>query len=77
MPKRFERHARTAWEWGTPGSRRDELARAVSEPAGKAPGKKDKSLCKAAHWKGPHQPELRILERGWRRTWPMNWPSAV
>lgn len=79
MPKRFERHARSAWEWGTPGSRRDELARAVGEPAGKAPGKKDRNLCKAAHWKAPHQPQLRLQEFGWRRTvgckWAVSWHS--
>jgi len=79
MPKRFERHARTAWEWGTPGSRRDEVARAVNEPAAKAPGKKDRNLCKAAHWKGPHQPELRMQTFGWRRTasckWAVSWRS--
>ncbi len=43
------------------------------------PGKKDRSLCKAAHWKGPHQAELRIQEYGWRRTagcrWAVSWRS--
>jgi hypothetical protein len=78
MPKRFERHARGNFDWGTPGSRHDELARAVSDhPAGKAPGKKDPSLCKAAHWKGPHQPELRMQVYSWRRTvgcgWALSW----
>ena len=81
MPRRFERHARSAWEWGTPGSRSAELARAVSDdPAGKAPpGKKNRDLCKAAHWRGPHQPELRMREYGWRRAavclWAVSWRS--
>lgn len=81
MPKRFERHARTSWEWGTPGSRSNELARAVKDdPAKKAaPGKKDPSLCKATHWKGPHQPGLRLLTFGWRRPitcqWDISWHS--
>jgi hypothetical protein len=80
VPKRFERHARSAWEWGTPGSRRAELARAVSDdPAGKVPGKKDRNLCKAAHWRGPHRPELRMREFGWRRAaackWAVSWRS--
>ena len=87
MPKRFERHARSAWEWGTPGSRRDDLARAVTEqgipevaPEGRRPpGKKDPSLCKAVHWKGPHQPVLRMRQFGWRRAvsrkWAISWRS--
>lgn len=75
MPKRLERHARSSWEWGTPGSRHDDLARAVQDdPAKKTPpGKKDPSLCKAAHWKGPHQPELRMLTFGWHRDRPCEW----
>ncbi|HEY1705536.1 MAG TPA: hypothetical protein VGG75_38110 [Trebonia sp.] len=79
MPKRFERHARSAWERGTPGSRRDEVARAVTEPAAKAPGKKDRDLCKAAHWKGPHQPQLRMRvypgPRPGRCQWSAGWRS--
>lgn len=80
MPRRFERHARSAWEWGTPGSRSSELARAVSDdPAAKAPGKKDRDLCKAAHWRGPHQPGLRMREYSWRRPaaclWAVSWRS--
>jgi hypothetical protein len=80
MPKRFERHARSAWEWGTPGSRRDETARAVGEqvvPEGKqSPGKKNRYLCKGAHWKSPHQPEIvkrvagpSLLPCHWWTTW--------
>lgn len=80
VPKRFERHARSRWEWGAPGSRRGELARAVSDDApGKAPGKKNGNLCKAAHWKGPHQPALRMRDFGWRRSasckWAVSWLS--
>jgi hypothetical protein len=81
MPKRFERHGRSSWEWGTPGSRHDELTRAVKDdPAKKVPpGKKNPSLCKATHWKGSHQPELRLHALGWRRPvtcqWDISWRS--
>jgi hypothetical protein len=45
MPGRLERHARSRWEWGAPGSRSSEVrdaAQADPDPARKAPGKKDK-----------------------------------
>jgi hypothetical protein len=49
------------------------------DPAAKAPGKKDRDLCKAAHWKAPHQPRLRMQVLGWRRTvgckWGASWRS--
>lgn len=44
MPARFERHRKTKWEWGTPGSRSAETRTAASpdpDPARKAPAKKD------------------------------------
>ena len=34
------------------------VAADVREPARKAPAKKDPALCKAAHWKGPHRPQV-------------------
>lgn len=50
MPRRFERHRRTKWEWGLPGSRSGEVRSAASadpDPARKAPSKKDtKHWCK-------------------------------
>lgn len=60
-------------EWGSKARKREarRLRRridrdAVDEDGGslitgkRAPGKKDPSLCKAAHWKRPHQPEIKI-----------------
>jgi len=44
MPGRLERHARSRWEWGVPGSRSAEVrdaAQADPEPAKRGPGKKD------------------------------------
>ena len=44
MPGRLERHRRSKWEWGAPGSRSAEVRDAVQadpEPARKAPGKKN------------------------------------
>jgi hypothetical protein len=75
MPDPFERHARSKWEWGAPGARSQERADAAhDDPARKrVPGKKDPALCKAVHWKGPHQPELRMREYGWRRTATCKW----
>jgi hypothetical protein len=48
-------------------------------PEGKRPpAKKDPDLCKVVHWKGPHEPELRIREYSWRKTptchWRIYWP---
>lgn len=44
MPGQFERHARSKWEWGYPGSRSAEVrdaVRADPDPARRAPGKKN------------------------------------
>jgi len=51
MPRRFERHARSRWEWGTePGrsaQRTEAVAEGVREPARKAPARKDtRSWCR-------------------------------
>jgi predicted Fe-S protein YdhL (DUF1289 family) len=49
------------------------IAADVPGPAKKAPGKKDPALCKAAHWKGPHVPELRMRDFGWHVDIPCRW----
>lgn len=80
------RHARGKSDWGVNPSRlaaRDAVVAEQSHPevvpqGKRPPGKKDPSLCKAAHWKGPHQPVLRMQEYGWRRStackWGPSWP---
>jgi hypothetical protein len=60
LPGHFERHSRSRWEWGAPGSRSAELRRAVDDdPAGKPPGKKDPARCKGNRG-GPHVPEIAL-----------------
>lgn len=44
MPGKLERHARSKWEWGLPGSRSAEVRTAAAddpEPAKRPPGRKD------------------------------------
>jgi hypothetical protein len=67
MPDPFERHARSKWDWGAAGARSQERAGAVYDDPARArtPGRKDPSLCKAAHWKGPHQPQIRERQDGY------------
>jgi hypothetical protein len=62
MAKRFERHAKTAWEWGAEPSRSAERTAAAAEnvagPAKRAPGRKDRwARCKANNG-GPHEPAI-------------------
>lgn len=77
MPSPFERHSRPD-EWSGQPSRSQLRRAAAEDDAGtngsidstgvvgkRAPGKKDKSLCKAAHWKGPHQPEIVLANETW------------
>lgn len=91
MPSPFERHSRPD-EWSGQPSR-SQLRRAAAEEDGgtdrsvnssgvvgrRVPGKKDKSLCKAAHWKGPHQPEIVLANETWedqfrsRCRWEPRW----
>jgi hypothetical protein len=87
MPDPYERHSRPngcceSW-YGQP-SRSQLRAAVVAEqvhpeviPQGKRPpGRKDRNLCKAAHWKGPHQPEFTITQGGWSRgecRWGISW----
>ena len=73
------RHARGKDDWGTQPGRSAQRAAAAVEPEKRAPGKKDRDLCKAAHWKGLHQPELRMKSYGWPRKgiclWAVSWRS--
>lgn len=76
MPDPYERHGRgTGWDvWGPTPSRHQQRAAAAADDAVKPPpAKKDKDLCKAAHWKGPHQPQLRVREYSWRKTPRCRW----
>lgn len=85
MPDPYERHSRNSWEWGPSPARGQTRAAAADQqlapevvPEGKRPpGKKDPKLCKAAHWKGPHTPELRVRQYGWRKGakcgWDVSW----
>jgi hypothetical protein len=81
MPDQFERHGRGAgWDtWGpTPGRSQQRAAAAADSTAPvpkKAPGKKDPDLCKAAHWKGPHAPELRVRQFTWK-TGTCHWGTS-
>lgn len=79
MPDQFERHARNAdsgWA-GNPGRKQSRAAAAADTAPKRPPAKKDKNLCKAAHWKGPHTPELRTRQFGWRKGakcgWGVSW----
>jgi len=78
MPKRFERHARSAWEWGPAPARSDEVRRAATadpNPAKRPPGRKDtKRWCRGKvgveHELVPavHSYYGRAYECGWRKT---------
>ena len=85
MPGRFERHARSKWDWGLPGSRSAEVrdaAQADPEPARKAPAKKDtRRWCRGKP--GVKHRVVIVLHSpyghrcGWRRTghWVQTGPS--
>lgn len=79
MPDPYERHGRNSWEWGTSPPRGQSRAAAADQGLGSAkrpPAKKDPSLCKAQHWKGPHTPVFRIRQYGRQKTvckWGANW----
>jgi hypothetical protein len=90
VPDPYERHGRGDGRdaWGPVPSRSQARAAAAAEqvipevvPEGKRPpGKKDPDLCKAAHWKGPHQPKLYIRDSGWRKRrcyWGNAWGRDV
>jgi hypothetical protein len=79
MPDPYERHGRASgWDvWGPNPSRHQQRAAAAADEAAKRPpAKKDPDLCKAVHWKGPHQPELRIRNFGWRRRMECHWGTT-
>jgi hypothetical protein len=49
VPRHLERHARSRSDWDTQPARSAERAAAAAEPAGKAPGRKDRwARCKGA-----------------------------
>lgn len=59
MPDPNERHGKGDG-WGSLPSRADLVRQAAMDSAPRrAPAKKDHSLCKDTHWKGPHTPEIR------------------
>src|ERR1700733_12244637 len=92
MPDPYERHARPNGygdDFAGRMSRRQARDAAAQEqlhpevvPQGKRPpGRKDPDLCKAAHWKGPHRPEIRVRANGWlggRREcgWGVSWRAG-
>jgi len=81
MPDPYERHARAGgWDaWGPVPPRSQARAAAAAEdlaPAKRPPGRKDPVLCKAAHWKGPHAPELRVREHYWRKSQLCGWGTS-
>jgi len=79
MPDPYERHARTkdSSGWYDQHPRSARKAAAADDTAKRPPAKKDPGLCKAAHWKEPHRPVLRIRAFIWRRTplcqWSVDW----
>ena len=78
MPDPYERHARSSEnDWGGNAPRSaSRRAAASDETVKRPPGKKDPDLCKALHWKGPHVPEFRLREHGWRSKscgWTTEW----
>lgn len=76
MPGRFERHARSRWQWGTPGSRSAEVrgaAQADPDPAKRAAGRKNtKRWCRGKP--GVEHRRVIVLHSqyghkcGWRET---------
>jgi hypothetical protein len=78
VPDPYERHARakdsSGWENQSPRSAR---AAAAAEPVAKRPpARKDPDLCKATHWKAPHEPKFVLREHSWKRTgcrWSISW----
>lgn len=73
MPDPLERHGKgDGWD---PLPSRSRLRRmAVTDEAKRSPGRKNRDLCKAAHWKGPHKPDLRkMAHRDWPCRWGLDW----
>lgn len=78
MPDPYDRHGRSRDpDWGSNPPRSQQRAAAAEDDKGKRPpGKKDPDLCKAEHWKAPHQLVLRIRELGWRREMKCGWGTS-
>jgi hypothetical protein len=86
MPGEHDRHSRPngcCEGWYSQPSRSQQRGAVIAEqqypeiiPQGKRPpGKKDPSLCKAAHWKGPHRPEVREGTPGYGKP-PCHWSAS-
>ena len=78
MPRRFERHKRTKWEWGLPARSAEvqEAARADPDPAKRAPARKDtRSWCKGKVGVG-HAPEL-VLSPPVLTRWACEWSPGL
>jgi hypothetical protein len=76
LPDPLDRHARPgkhASYGEEPKLSRSQLRRIAAEtdggtdPAKKAPGKKDPAMCKGTHWKEPHPAVLRIRTFPWQK----------
>lgn len=85
MPDPAERHSKHSEDgWGSQPSRSQQRRAAAVEDDRPSPGRKNKAVCKAAHWKGPHQPVLRMRSfarlrltcrwgHRWNRENPITW----
>ena len=65
MPRRFERHARSKSDWGSPPGRSAERSSAAAEPAKRAPARKDtRRWCKGKPGR-EHVPRIVRLRTGY------------
>ena len=85
MPDPFERHARSKWEWGTPGARSQEVQAAAAddpEPPKRGPARKNtRDWCKGKVGV-EHVPHLVWHPVLWRRgepdcRWRAGWDSRT
>lgn len=80
MPDQWERHSKSRWEWGTPGSRKQERQQAAHDDPlhPKVPGKKDPNRCKGNQG-DPHVPALIYMPYGFHKVrgcgWDIRWSS--
>jgi hypothetical protein len=74
MPDPTERHGKSD-DWSAQPSRSQLRRMAVTDEAKRSPARKDRDLCKAAHWKGPHEPAIvfagHVFHKGPCRWSPM------
>jgi hypothetical protein len=76
MPDPHERHARTGEDYESQPSRSQQRRLAATEPETRqSPGKKDRNLCKALHWK-PHKGEFRVAQYGWSAARTCRWGTS-